>query len=69
MNLGYYLIKENNIRGDSMKTLIVLACIVTSTFAMAKEVETECLAMNENREKIIKTDKPKVKTVKGSSQQ
>jgi hypothetical protein len=52
-----------------MKTLIILAFIVTSTLAMAKEVETECLAMNENREKIVKTDKPKVKTAKGSSLQ
>ena len=52
-----------------MKVFLVLVFMTASTLGMAKEVDTECSAMNENREKIIKTEKPKVKITKGSSQQ
>ena len=37
-----------------MKRSLILAILLTMTSLFAAEVETECLAMNENREKIIK---------------
>lgn len=52
-----------------MKLFIALLFLSVTTVGMAKEVNTECSAMNENREKVIKTDKPKVKNVKSSSHQ
>gem|GEM_PF-2970213 len=61
--------KKHYIRGDNMKVFLILVFMITSTLAIAGEVDTECSAMNENREKVIKTEKPKVKIIKGSSQQ
>lgn len=46
---------------------IVCACIVSTSFAT--EVETQCPAMNENREKNIKVIKPKAIKNKGNSVQ
>ncbi len=52
-----------------MKVLlfVVCACIVSTSFAT--EVATQCPAMNENREKIVKVIKPKELKDKGNSAQ
>ncbi len=52
-----------------MKVLlfIICACIVSTSFAT--EVETQCPAMSENREKIVKLIKPKAVKNKGNSVQ
>jgi hypothetical protein len=53
-----------------MKLLILMITFCIASTAFASEVETPCIAMNENREKVIKTLKPKASnTKKGSSQQ
>ena len=45
-----------------MKALILILCLGLTSFAFAAEVDTDCPAMNQNREKIVKT--VKAKTVK-----
>jgi hypothetical protein len=47
---------------------VLMFCIVSSS-SFAAEVKTDCLAMNEGREKNVKTIKPLSKSKKGSSQQ
>ncbi|WP_408098534.1 hypothetical protein ACJVC5_06365 [Peredibacter sp. HCB2-198] len=42
-----------------MKALIFIVCMCIVSVSMAGEVETDCPAMNESREKIVKTVKPK----------
>lgn len=50
-----------------MKTLIIIAFLSLTTFAFAEEVKTECLAMNGNRDKIVKEVRTKISKTKGSS--
>jgi hypothetical protein len=47
--------------------LVITFCIVSTSFAA--EVTTDCPAMNDSREKVVKTVKPVSKTRKGSSHQ
>lgn len=42
-----------------MKALIFIVCMCIVSVSMAAEVETDCPAMNESREKIVKTERPK----------
>lgn len=50
-----------------MKALILIVCFSIVSAAMATEVETDCPAMNESREKIIKTEKPRSVQTKGKA--
>lgn len=53
-----------------MKALLFLSLFVMSASVFAREVETECSAMNESRSKIVKDVKAKTKTnTKGASAQ
>ena len=47
-----------------MKALIFIVCMCIVSVSMAAETETECPAMNENREKIVKTVKPRSQQTK-----
>lgn len=47
--------------------LILMMSLMIATVSYAAQVETECAAMNESREKVIKTVKTKTKASKGSS--
>lgn len=51
-----------------MILFVVTLCIVTSSFAA--QVETDCLSINDNREKNVKLTKPKnmIKKPTGSAQ-
>lgn len=50
-----------------MKALILIVCFCIVSVSMAAEVETECPAMNESREKIVKTVKPRSEQTKQSA--
>lgn len=50
-----------------MKLIIMLMSLMITSASFATQVETDCIAMNENsREKIIKTAQTKTKTVKSA---
>jgi len=53
-----------------MKALLILSVLMVSFSSFAKEVETECSAMNESRTKIVKDVRVKTQTItKGASAQ
>lgn len=53
-----------------MKALLILSVLMFSLSSFAKEVDTECSAMNESRTKIVKDVQVKTKTnTKGASAQ
>lgn len=47
--------------------LILMMSLMITSLSYAAQVETECAAMNESREKVIKTVKTKSNGSKGSS--
>lgn len=53
-----------------MKILIIMMSLMVSSMALATQVDTECAAMNESREKVIKTvqTKTSVKSTSSSKQ-
>lgn len=52
-----------------MKALILILCLGLTSFAFAAEVDTDCPAMNQSREKIVKVVKSKsVKSSQSSAQ-
>jgi hypothetical protein len=52
-----------------MKVLLFVVCFCIVSTSFATEAETDCSAMSENREKIVKVATPKANTKKGSTKQ
>lgn len=52
-----------------MKALVLLFCLGFATLSIAAQVDTDCPAMNESREKIDKTVKSKTAKTKQVSAQ
>ena len=50
-----------------MKLVLLIVCFSFMSVSMAAEVDTDCPAMNESREKIIKTEKPRSSQSKGKA--
>ncbi len=48
-----------------MKVLLFIVCLCIVSTSFATEVETDCPAMNGNREKNVKEIKPKAQSKKG----
>ncbi len=52
-----------------MKVLLFVVCFCIVSTSFATEVETDCPAMSENREKIVKVATPKPNSKKGTTRQ
>lgn len=50
-----------------MKVLLFIVCLCIVSTSFATEVETQCPAMSENREKNVKVAKPKAISKKGNT--
>lgn len=49
-----------------MKLIMMMMALMITSASFATQVDTDCIAMNESREKVIKTVQPKSKTVKSA---
>lgn len=49
-----------------MKLMIMMMALMITSGAFATQVDTDCIAMNESREKVIKSVQSKSKTVKSA---
>ena len=58
--------KYKLLEGDSMKLIIMMMALMIASVSFAAQVDTECIAMNESREKVIKSVQSKSKPVKSA---
>ncbi len=49
-----------------MKLIIMMMALMITSASYAAQVDTECIAMNESREKVVKSVQSKSKTVKSA---